>query len=93
MGCSDAVAGRDDLAPRCVACSGTPAVAAPGSREANDNWVNSPNKQAIIDTTIPPSNDAEPAVVRKLTPGNYTAIVQGANDTTGVALVEVYALQ
>ena len=61
--------------------------------EANDNWVDSPNKQAIIDSTIPPPNNAESAIVRTLTPGNYTAIVRGANDTTGIAVVEIYALQ
>jgi hypothetical protein len=60
--------------------------------ETNDNWVDSANKQAIIDSTIPPSNDLESAIVRTLPPGNYTAIVAGVNDTTGVALVEVYAL-
>ena len=60
--------------------------------EANDDWQQSANKQAIIDSTIPPTNDAESAIVRTLTPGNYTAIVRGANDSTGVAVVEVYAL-
>jgi hypothetical protein len=28
-----------------------------------------------------------------LAPTNYTAIVRGVNDTTGIAVVEVYALQ
>ena len=60
--------------------------------ETNDNWVDSPNKQAIIDSTIPPPNNAESAIVRILTPGNYTAIVRGANNSTGIAVVEVYAL-
>jgi Calx-beta domain len=62
--------------------------------EANDNWVDSPEKQAIIDSTIPPSNDLESAIVATL-PANssaYTAIVRGVNDTTGVGLVEVYDL-
>ena len=63
-----------------------------GLLEANDNWVDSPNKQAIIDSGIPPSNDAESAIVRTLSPGNYTAILRGANNTTGIAVVEVYAL-
>ena len=61
--------------------------------EANDNWVDSPNKQAIIDSTIPPTNDLESAIVRTLTPASYTAIVRSANNTTGIAVVEVYALQ
>ena len=60
--------------------------------EANDNWVDSPNKQAIIDSTIPPPNNAESAIVRTLTAANYTAIVRGVNNTTGIAVVEVYAL-
>jgi hypothetical protein len=60
--------------------------------ETNDNWVDSPNKQAIIDSTIPPPNNAESAIVRILTPGNYTAIVRGVNNSTGIAVVEVYAL-
>jgi predicted outer membrane repeat protein len=60
--------------------------------ESNDNWMDSANKQAIIDSTIPPSNNAESAIVRTLTPANYTAIVRGVNNTTGIAVVEVYAL-
>jgi hypothetical protein len=64
-----------------------------GLVEANDDWVNSPNKQAIIDSTIPPPNDLESAIVRTLAPAAYTAIVRGVNDTTGIAVVEVYALQ
>jgi hypothetical protein len=62
--------------------------------EANDNWVDSPNKQAIIDTTIPPANDLESAVVATLPAGgaSYTAIVRGAGNATGIALVEMYAL-
>jgi hypothetical protein len=45
-------------------------------------------------TTIPPSNDAESAIVTTLS-GNgapYSAIVRGAGGTTGVAVVEVYAV-
>lgn len=60
--------------------------------ESNDNWIDSPNKQAIIDTTIAPTNNQEAAILRTLTPGNYTAIVRGTNNATGVSVVEVYAL-
>jgi hypothetical protein len=59
---------------------------------SNDNW-RTDQEQEITATTIPPSNDLESAIVRTLVPGNYTAIVRGVNSTTGVALVEVYALQ
>ncbi len=61
---------------------------------SNDNWRDDPLEESeIIATGIPPSNDLESAIVRELTPGNYTAIVRGVNHATGVALVEVYALE
>ena len=58
---------------------------------SNDNWRDD-QEQQIIDTTIPPTDDRESAIVATLPPGAYTAIVRGANDATGVALVEVYSL-
>lgn len=58
---------------------------------ANDNWRT--NQEAeIIATGLAPSNDLESAIVATLPPANYTAIVRGVSNTTGVALVEVYAL-
>jgi hypothetical protein len=62
--------------------------------EENDNWMDSPNRQAIIDSGIPPANDLESAIVRTLpsTGANYTAIVRGVGATSGIAVVEVYAL-
>ncbi len=65
-----------------------------GLLDSNDNWVDSPNKQAIIDSTIPPTNNLESAIVATLPSSgtHYTAIVRGVNNTTGVAVVEIYAL-
>jgi hypothetical protein len=60
--------------------------------QSNDNW-RSDQPVEIIATTIPPLDEAESAILRTLTPGAYTAIVRGMSDTTGVALVEVYALE
>src|SRR5438477_12637463 len=60
--------------------------------EMNDNWMDSPNKQAIIDSTIPPIDPKESAIVRRVTPGNYTAIDRGVSNGTGIAVVEVYDL-
>ncbi|HYJ05511.1 MAG TPA: CAP domain-containing protein [Chthoniobacterales bacterium] len=62
----------------------------------NDDWMNSSpaDRQAILDSGIPPSNNLEAAIVRTL-PANsagYTAVVRGANNTTGIAVVEVYDL-
>jgi hypothetical protein len=62
----------------------------------NDDWkVNDlgGSQQAEVEaTTIPPTNDLESALVRTLAPGNYTAVVRGKNDGTGVAIVEVFNL-
>jgi uncharacterized repeat protein (TIGR03803 family) len=56
----------------------------------NDNWK---EHQAEVEATgIPPTNDFESAIVAMLTPGAYTAILQGKNNGTGVGVVEVYDL-
>ena len=39
-----------------------------------------------------PGDGLESAIIADLPAGNYTAIVRGVNNTTGVALVEVYDL-
>jgi hypothetical protein len=57
----------------------------------NDNW-KSTQQQAIQNSGYAPPKDAEAAILTTLQPGNYTAIVRGKNNTTGVALVEVYNL-
>jgi hypothetical protein len=57
----------------------------------NDNWRSTQEKQ-IIATSAAPTNDKESAIIATLEPGAYTAIVRGANKTTGVALIEIYAL-
>ncbi len=57
----------------------------------NDNWRRDQEAE-IIETTIAPSSEAEAALVRTLAPGAYTVVVRGVRETTGVALVEIYAL-
>jgi hypothetical protein len=60
---------------------------------SNDNWNDDPVQEAeIIATGIAPSSNLESAIIRNVAPGNYTAIVRGANNTTGVAMVEAYGL-
>ena len=59
---------------------------------SNDNWMDAPNKQAIIDSGLAPSNNLESAILTTLNPGNYTAIMRGVNNGTGIALVEGYVL-
>jgi hypothetical protein len=59
----------------------------------DDNWRDDPVQEAlIIADGIPPTNDLESAIDAILNPGAYTAIVRGKNNTSGVALVEVYDL-
>ena len=59
----------------------------------NDNWRDDPVQEAaILATGIPPANDLESAIDATLSPGAYTAVVRGKNNSSGVALVEVYDL-
>ncbi len=63
---------------------------------SNDNWGDAPNRQEIVDTGIAPVSANESAIVTTL-PSDpsfvaYTAVVRGANNTTGIGLVEVYDL-
>jgi len=56
---------------------------------SNDNWKDT-QQAAIAATGKAPPNDLESAILHTFTPGNYTAIVRGKNNTTGVGLVEAY---
>ena len=66
----------------------------------NDNWrVTQPggaipgDQQAEIQASdLAPTNDQESAIIATLEPGNYTAVVQGVNGSTGIGVVEVYDL-
>jgi hypothetical protein len=67
---------------------------------SNDNWgttiiggvIASNQVAAIRDSGYAPSNFRESAMIVDLPRGNYTAIIRGVGNTTGVALVEVYDL-
>ncbi|MGI8955453.1 MAG: hypothetical protein ACR2II_00870 [Chthoniobacterales bacterium] len=58
---------------------------------SNDNW-RSDQEAEIEATNLQPTNDSEAAILATLQPAPYTAIVRGANDAVGVALVEIYGL-
>ena len=57
----------------------------------NDNW-RSDQESQIIASHLAPADDREAAIVATLPAGGYSAIVRGANGSSGVALFEVYAL-
>ena len=67
---------------------------------SNDNWqhtiiggiITSDQVPAIRSSGHVPGDARESAIIADLPAGNYTAIVRGVNDTTGVGLVEVYDL-
>ena len=59
---------------------------------SDDNWRDS-QETLIQSTGLTPTNDAESAIIDSLAPGNYTAVVRGKDNGTGVALVEVFNLQ
>ena len=59
---------------------------------SNDNWQDNINANLIQKNGLAPANPSESALVLHLPAGAYTAIVRGANDSTGVALAEVYTL-
>jgi hypothetical protein len=58
---------------------------------SNDNWKDTQQAQIMATGKAPPNN-LESAILRSLAPGNYTAILSGKNNTTGVGEVEVYDL-
>ena len=59
----------------------------------DDNWRDDPAQETAIQATgIAPSNNLESAIDVTLNPGSYTAVLTGKNNTSGVALVEVYDL-
>jgi phospholipase/lecithinase/hemolysin len=57
----------------------------------NDNWKDG-QPQAVSATELAPVDNRESVIVAFLAPGNYTAVVRGNADTTGVALVETYRI-
>lgn len=67
---------------------------------SNNNWVTTiiggiitqNQVRDIMNSGYAPSNGLESAIIADLSPGNYTAIVRGVNNGTGVGLVEVYDL-
>jgi hypothetical protein len=67
---------------------------------SNDDWqttilggvITTNQVNDIQNSGLAPTVASESAIIADLQPGNYTAIVSGVNNTTGVGLVEVYDL-
>ena len=58
--------------------------------EMNDNWSTAPEN--LVALGLEPTNPAEAAISTTLPEGNYTAVLSGANGSSGVALLELYDL-
>ncbi|HEY2101958.1 MAG TPA: hypothetical protein VGH08_01780 [Chthoniobacterales bacterium] len=57
----------------------------------NDNWKDNQDGE-IQATGKAPIDDRESAILARLPSGSFTAIVSGVNNTTGIALIEVFNL-
>ena len=58
---------------------------------SNDDWRDG-QPEALAALGLAPSRDSESAILIRLLPGAYTAIIRGKDDATGVGLVEIYNL-
>ena len=67
---------------------------------SNDNWkttqvggiITGDQVAEINASNLAPGNDAESAIIANLAPGSYTAVVRGAGNTEGTAVVDAYDL-
>ena len=58
---------------------------------SNNDWPDDPTQAGEISAAgLAPSNTKESALAVTLSPGRYTAILAGVNDSVGIGLVEVY---
>jgi arylsulfate sulfotransferase len=60
---------------------------------SNDNWLDDVNWIDVQKNGLSPIDQRESALVLHLPAGAYTAIVSGANGSTGIGLAEVYTLE
>jgi cyclophilin family peptidyl-prolyl cis-trans isomerase len=64
--------------------------------ETNDNWRDAANQRDVSDVGLAPTAAAESAILKTVPSSGsgvaYTAVLRGANNTTGVGVVEVYDL-
>ena len=56
----------------------------------NDNWMDSPDRAQFEGGPFQPSDERESIVLGSLAAGNYTALLTGKDNTSGVGIVEVY---
>jgi phosphatidylinositol-3-phosphatase len=57
----------------------------------NNDWAESQRAEIQI-SGLAPTNDREAAIIGNFAPGQYTVILRGKNETTGIGLLEAYKL-
>lgn len=58
----------------------------------NDNWVDSSDRDAIQASGLAPEDPKEAAIISDIDSGAHTAVLRGANGSTGIGLVDIYDL-
>ncbi len=63
--------------------------AARTSLAVNDNWMDTQAAE-ILASGLAPMNNLESAMIQTLAPGDYTVVLSGVGNTSGIGLVEIY---
>ena len=58
---------------------------------SNDGWMSGPQASEIIGLGLAPDEPSEAALLAKLPPGSFTAILSDAQGGSGIGIVELYA--
>ncbi|MBA3572663.1 MAG: aryl-sulfate sulfotransferase, partial [Pyrinomonadaceae bacterium] len=58
--------------------------------QLNDNYKDGAAAAEITQAGLAPTDDREAAIAMQLAPGDYTVILRGVNQTTGIGLVEIF---
>jgi len=58
---------------------------------SNDDWKQTQSAE-IQASGLAPADDREAAIIGNFAPGQYTVVLRGKNNTTGIALLEAYKL-
>lgn len=61
--------------------------------DKNNDWMDNPDKDAIIATGLAPTDPRESAMIDTLKPGTYSFVEQGTRRSQGVALSEIFDLR
>jgi hypothetical protein len=56
----------------------------------SDDWKTSGRRSGNHRSRLAPQDDRESAAFQTVPPGDYTIIVRGKGETTGIGLVEIY---